>query len=480
VTLIRDRVTTSGGNRRVLLLSYHFPPGTSAGSLRWQKMLRYGSELGWECDVITLHPDDVSQPDESRLADLPGSTRVIGVRQPRLAVERLEYGVWRVYRVAADRLKPAVPGPAGAAVADRIPTETAAMRKASYSRKELEAERWGLRRVHASYSARVEHAKELAWARAAARAGARLSGQSYAAVVSCGPPHMVHVAAGQLARSIGAPHVVDMRDPWSLVERLPSALASLAWFSIAERQERRVVPAAALVVTNTAAHETALRMAYPGTSHRIMTVMNGFDDSISIEPAHGSRFRIAYTGTIYLDRDPSTLFRAAATVIRDLDLTPEDFSIELMGHVRTHDGVSTDALAAAEGVGGYLHIHPPRRHAEMMHFLAGAALLVSLPQDSEMAIPSKIFDYMQVPSRILALARDESATGQLLRGSNALVVAPDDLEGLVRVIRNEFLKYAGGVRPTRPALDARYSRREQAVRLFRRLDQITDSAGQVR
>jgi hypothetical protein len=41
--------------RRILLFSYHFPPGTSAGALRWQKMSRIGSELGWDCDVLT-HP----------------------------------------------------------------------------------------------------------------------------------------------------------------------------------------------------------------------------------------------------------------------------------------------------------------------------------------------------------------------------------------------------------------------------------------
>jgi hypothetical protein len=475
--VIRDRTSTAGGSARILLLSYHFPPGTSAGALRWQKMLRFGAELGWECDVVTLHPGDVSQPDGARLDDLPTCTRVVGVRKAIHPMDRVEHFLWRLYRrlrsprVPRTRDTPHATGEAAGHHAS-LPTS-----KASYSRTELEAERWGLRRAHAAYMARIECARDLAWARAAARAGSLLATERpYAAIISCGPPHMIHVAASELARRTGVPHVVDMRDPWSLVERLAAVFASLSWYRVAEKYEGVVVSRAGLIVTNTTAHEHALRAIYPQAAGHITTVMNGFDEDVSLEPGHGDRFVIAYAGTVYLDRDPTILFRAAATVIRELSLTPDEISIELMGHVHTHDGVSTEAIAAAEGLDGFLRIHPPRSHADMLRFLAGSAMVVSLPQDSEMAVPSKIFDYMQVPSRILALAREVSATGQLLRNSEALVVAPDDLHGVAQAIRDEFQKFRQGLRPARLGADARFSRREQAARLFHRLEMITGSS----
>jgi len=67
---------------------------------------------------------------------------------------------------------------------------------------------------------------------------------------------------------------------------------------------------------------------------------------------------------------------------------------------------------------------------------------------------------------VLALAERGSATEHLLRGSEADVVAPDDFDGLAAVLRKRYLQYASGERPKNLATNPRYSRREQARRLF--------------
>src|SRR5436305_4762536 len=101
-----------------------------------------------------------------------------------------------------------------------------------------------------------------------------------------------------------------------------------------------------------------------------------------------------------------------------------------------------------------------------MEFQARAAMLVSLPQDSDMAIPAKIFEYMLFEAWLLALATPESAVGRLLEGSAADVVRPDDLDALARVIRERVVQYRSGIRPPRLAGDERHSRRAQANRLL--------------
>src|SRR5712691_3092723 len=89
--------------RRLLLISYHFPPGQATGALRWQKLAAYAAERQWALDVVTLHPSSMGEPDMSRLAELPAGTRVYGVPDPMLAVERAERAIWRMYR----RIRPA-------------------------------------------------------------------------------------------------------------------------------------------------------------------------------------------------------------------------------------------------------------------------------------------------------------------------------------------------------------------------------------
>ena len=89
---------------------------------------------------------------------------------------------------------------------------------------------------------------------------------------------MVHDAARRVARTAGVPFVVDMRDPWSLVERVPEVLANPLFLSLARRYERRTFTKASLIVANTEAARDALAQVYPELSTRMIAVMNGYDD----------------------------------------------------------------------------------------------------------------------------------------------------------------------------------------------------------
>src|SRR5829696_123481 len=65
--------------RRLLLVTYYYPPDVSVGSHRWPAMARYLRELGHELTVLTTSafgtlPDD--EPWVMRTADLQGLTRL--------------------------------------------------------------------------------------------------------------------------------------------------------------------------------------------------------------------------------------------------------------------------------------------------------------------------------------------------------------------------------------------------------------------
>src|SRR5262245_46793259 len=368
----RGRALPSG--RRLLLLSYHFPPGQSVGALRWQQLSSHAAEHGWGLDVITLHPSSVSDPDMSRLASIPPGTRVYGIRAPTLPIERVALRLYRAGHFEAAGLR------AG----------SRARHEVRWSRKDLVGE------LRGAYYAWDEYWRQKHWAEAAARLGAKfLERGVHGAVISCGPPHMVHEAARRLARAKGLPLVIDLRDPWSLLQRIPESVASPLWYSLAAHYERRAVAAAALIVMNTESARRAMQAAYPAAGERIIAVMNGRDDEPVPRSRHAHRFTIAYAGTIYLDRGPRPLFPATAEVVRRLDLSPDELGIELMGKAESYNGTPVEALARGAGIEAFVRIRPRRPLCEAMQFLADAAVLVSLPQDSDMAIPSKIFEYMQ-------------------------------------------------------------------------------------
>jgi hypothetical protein len=50
---------------------------------------------------------------------------------------------------------------------------------------------------------------------------------------------MAHEGGRLASIKTGLPHVVDMRDPWSSLQRVQEALASPMWLRLATRYENR-------------------------------------------------------------------------------------------------------------------------------------------------------------------------------------------------------------------------------------------------
>jgi hypothetical protein len=457
------QVTGADRHRRLLLISPHFPPSQAAGALRWQKLSRHAAERGWGIDVVTIDPSSLGPRDPSRLEELPDSTRVFGVPTRRHWVDRLGALITTLARVTRKR---SGGGGNGTTTASHgAPRGSVGRAEATFRLRSPSDLR---RAVHAW----LEYATEGRWARDAGRLACQLYNSHHAAVITCGPPHMAHRAGARVQRATRLPFVMDMRDPWSLVERLPAFLGSPVWWRLAERHERKVLARAALVVVNTKPHREALGRSYPEARDRIIAVLNGYDDDPLPPSRHNARFTIAYAGTIYLDRDPGPLFKAAAAAVRDLDLTPTEFGIELMGSVQEFDGVSIQSIAQGVGLADFVRTRPPGTRAEALDFLAEATMLVSLPQDSDLAIPSKVFEYMRYDAWVLALAERGSATEEVLRDSGADVVGPTDVTGISKALRARILQHRAGERPPRLRGVDQYSRREQAKVLFDRLDAL--------
>lgn len=472
--------------RRLLLFSVHFPPGQAAGALRWQKFSRIAAERGWALDVIALDPDCLPSRDPSRLADLPDGTRVFGIGDAPLFAERLEHLAWRALRALRDRT-PAARGAPDEPRASAAEPHAAARkapaplpvrpapphdRPVSLGRDETARSRvLTPRGLFRAFEAWVETARTGLWARRAAALGRDLSRRvDYAAVASSGPPQMAHDAARRVARAAGRPLVLDFRDPWSDAERLPEHLASPLWLAMAERYEAPAVACAAVVAMNTDPATEAMRARYPHRADRIHTVLNGFDDDPLPRVVRGERFVVAYAGAIYIDRTPERVFEAAARVVESLSLSPSELGIEFMGPVDMLGDRPIETLAERAGIGAFVAVHPPGTRAEAARFLAGAHMLLNLPQDSHKAIPSKIYEYMRYEAWLLVLAERGSATERLLRDTGADVVDPGDVDGIARALRRRIEAHRRGETASPLAADERLSRRTQATQLFEAIE----------
>lgn len=349
------------------------------------------------------------------------------------------------------------------------PTETAEEPTAPASTTDLAASGGSPGPARRAVLALAEYADQWAWSMDAVRYAEQvLATTPFDAVVSSGPPHMIHLAAASLGASKRAFTVHDFRDPWSLVERIDDRIDSPVWYALARLFEPRIVRDADLIVMNTPPAAERMRQRYRHAE--VIAVMNGFQGSFFPSPP-SETFRIAYAGDIYLDRDPSPLFRGAKIAIDRLGLSPEQFRIEFMGRVHTFGDTSLETLADQAGVAPYVHLLPRGTREEALDFLGRAHLLISLPQDSTLAIPSKIFDYMRYSAWILAFAEADSATGMVLDGLPADRVSASRVDEIGAVIENRVVELReSGSPPPIGRLVPEYSREAQTAVLLDRLE----------
>lgn len=449
-------VQADGPLRRLLLVSYHYPPSEATGAMRWQQLTRIGTQYGFRVDAIVLDPAELTRKDPRRLEQLPPTTRTFGVPQPRLLAERFEGWLWRAWRW----LKP------------RRPNETAVTSSAAATGSEASSTpelRWiagGPRTLLRAWTVWLMNAKERAWSRAAYLVGVNIGDVDRPdVVVSCGPPHMAaHLAGRRLALRFGVPYAMDLRDPWSLQPRLPDDIAHPLWFSIARRAEAECVRAASLVIMNTPGAAAAMQQHWPGT--RVIAALNGWDDEELPQAPWPRQFRVVYAGVIYLDRTPRPFFQAASIVARELKLTPDQFEIRLIGDVQAHERTDVRQMAREEGVEHLVRILPSAPRREVLKEYAEAALLLSLPQDSELALPSKVFEYMRFPAWILAQSGPLSATGSLLLEAGAYALEPGEIEATAELLRTCLKEFQAGRRPGPLAAGGRYSRSSEAAKVF--------------
>jgi hypothetical protein len=140
--------------------------------------------------------------------------------------------------------------------------------------------------------------------------------------------------------------------------------------------------------------------------------------------------------------------------------------------VEDFGGAPVGELARQEGVLDYLTIHPRVPRADALRLMSRASVLVSLPQEVDLAIPSKIFEYMQFPARLLALAKPGSATAELLCTTEAVVASPDDVDAITNAIHDGWREFNAGRSPQPINRDGRFGRQAQARILFNALDRL--------
>ncbi|MEJ5376110.1 MAG: glycosyltransferase [bacterium] len=425
--------------KRVLIITYYFPPRPGVASIRLRGLAKYLPQYGWEPVVLT--------------AALPGEP------EPRFNVVQTLY-----------------PGDASARWKRKL-----GLAPGKGFQQQIGIPR-ALREGRASFTSRVVSLakaiiaypdEQKGWCPFAVSAGHDLlKRERFDALLSSSGPATCHLIARELKRRHGIPWVADLRDLWTQNHYYPHGLVRRLF---ERRLELKTLELADALVTVSEPLAEELKSLH--RNKQVLAITNGFDpDEVASVPLT-KEFTITYTGALYEGkRDPALLFQAVHELIADGTIDPLNIRIRFCGETPYWLERQVRHYQLGEIVS--LHYKVPRDVALSKQRESQVLLLLNWDDSREKGVyTGKIFEYLAAKRPILALGGPGGVVAQLLKetGTGVHVESLDYLKALLRSWYQEY-KLEGEVR-YKGQWEAvqKYSHREMARKFAHLLDEVTGS-----
>ena len=434
--------------KKVLIVSYYFPPSGGPGVQRVLKFVKYLPEFGWQPVVLTVRDGDYPARDESLLTEIP----------KHAVVHRTKiFEPYRLYRTLTGK-------PANAPVdVENIP-------QSGKKNSLMESAAEFVRSTFFIPDARI------GWYPYAVPEGLRIiREEGINAIYSSSPPYTTAVIARKLHRATGVPWIAGFRDPWTGFLSTPDR-----WMlprMVDEFLERSVFRDADAV-------EAAWRGILKDITAKVPTINrqkllylpNGFDrdDYPTLEPQANARFTVTYTGSMYGKRNPKTFLAAVEGLVSAGKVDPAKILLKFIGRFggEVRDMLQGSSLHDSIELISYL---PHSKSVEEL--LRSDALLLIVDEagaGSDEIVPGKVFEYIGAQRPIIALA-PEGAIAELMRETRSGSVAknqdiPSIQAAFVECYEN-FLYHRPNPEQDREAVK-RYDRKEITRQLATLLDAL--------
>ena len=434
--------------KRVLIISYYWPPTGGSGVQRWVKFAKYLPLEGWQPVIYTPENPEQLAIDESLAAEIPTEAEVIKTR----IIE--PYEIYKKLLRKSGHSKEAVEVNPVNAQNKSFLQKAAMWVRGNLFRPDPRC-LWIGPSVRFLKKYLEEHPVDL--------------------IVSTGPPQSMHLIGRRLALATGIPWIADFRDPWTKIfyfKHLSMTLATEKWH---KKMEKEVLDDATVVVAVSPLVQQEFQAM---TQTPVELITNGFDEcDFSTEGCHDAKggveqnFCITHTGLFAADGNPTVLWEVLAEKYRTDDTFHKALKIKLIG--KTDDSILTalnDAgLEAAVDNMGY------QPHTEAVEQQRKASLLI-LPLRKEpeykAVLPGKLFEYLASRRPVLGIGQPDGAMAMILKQTQTgTVIDWEDRESIKQFIDSCWEKHLAEELTINSGDISQFTRRN----LTRRMAQLFDS-----
>lgn len=432
-------------NKRILVLTYYWPPSGGAGVQRWLKWVKYIKQAGWEPVVYTVDQGEWPTEDASLLSDIPHDLECIKHK----ITEPYALYKWFTGKKQSDRINPAF-------FSERT--------KPSWQER---LSIW----IRGNFF--IPDARCL-WIKPSIRVLKQyLRAKPVTYIISSGPPHSMHrIGRGLKRLNTDMIWIADFRDPWTDIDYMHHMSLSFWARAIHKRMERQVLQDAdgIICIGKGMARRLQLKIA-ADYAYKFKVIYNGFDaeDTVNAHYSNASEVLvISHLGTLVKDRNPELLWKTLFQLKQENAQLYTKLQVRCVG--------KTDAFiktrVSAYSIEDIVRFEAYKPHDEILFLQHQSDVLVLIINNTPFAkdtITGKVFEYMHAQKPILCIGpQDGEAAALIAETHTGITVDYSDAEKLKAVLQQWLLK-----RPvSTPKNISKFSRQNQVNDLLAWLEQM--------
>ncbi len=371
--------------KKVLIITYYWPPAGGPGVQRWLKFVKYLPQFNIE--PVVYCPQNPNYPiiDEGLLTEVPKDITVIKhpIREPYKFAQFLS-------KKSTTKISSGV-----------IPKQ----KKQSF----LERLLLFVRGNFFIPDARKNWVKP-----SVSLLSDYIINNKIDTLITTGPPHSLHLIGLNLKAKHAIRWIADFRDPWTTIGYHKALkLTKVSKTKHLSLEHKVLNTADAILVTSNYTKQEFLNK----TEQPIFVITNGYDTHNVSESEKDIKFTLAHIGSLLSDRNPIILWESLSELIQENSAFAKAFQLNLIGVVSDTvlETIYSYGLKSVVNLVGYV----PHKIAIKYQLKSQVLLLIEInSEDTKAIIPGKIFEYIISKTPILGIGPDASDIENIIKNTN--------------------------------------------------------------
>lgn len=393
--------------KKVLIITYYWPPSGGAGVQRWLKFAKYLPEFGWQPIILTVDPNYASYPqrDDSLSSEINSNCLVYTTKS---------FELYNIYKLISGKKEVPYGGFANES------KETSFQKISKFLRGNflLPDPRKG-------------------WNKYALKEAAELIREfNIETVVTTSPPHSTQLIGLKLKKNFNIRWIADLRDPWTDIYYYNQFKHTALALKIDRNYEREVIEKADLLITVSEDVKRLFAEKSPlPISEKTRVIPNGFDeDDFKIDRIQAETKKvITYTGTISEAYDVTGFLIALYNLPLEIK---SGILLRFVGKVPRSVAQKFNAIGIETELTGYVD------HTKSIEYLLRSdILLLVIPnvKNNRGILTGKFFEYLASQKPVLAIGPTDGDLAQLIIETNCgELFGYSDADGMIRFLQDKI------------------------------------------